>query len=52
MIKPHIHVPYSRIFEYVDLIKENKLNIELYFDAQSLDSIKKKILKITGGFIL
>lgn len=45
MIKPHIHVPYSRIFEYVDFIKENKLNIELYFDAQSLDSIKKEDIK-------
>lgn len=47
MIKPHIHVPYSRIYEFLEIIKSEKLNLEIYFDANSLDTIdNEKIIKL------
>lgn len=36
----HVHVPYSRIGEYLSLIKHHKLNLEIYFPSSSLDSLK------------
>ncbi len=44
MIKPHIHIPYSKLYEYLDLIQEKKLNLEIYFDAYSLDELEEKEL--------
>ncbi len=38
MIHPHIHVPYHRIEYYLRFIKENHINIELYFSSHSLDT--------------
>ncbi len=47
MIKPHIHVPYTRFYEYLDIIQREKLNLEIYFDAKSLDEItEKEVLKL------
>lgn len=47
MIKPHIHVPYSRIYEFIGIIQNEKLNLEIYFDGKSLDSITDEdILKL------
>lgn len=38
MVHPHIHVPYQRIEYYLQFIKENRINIELYFSSHSLDT--------------
>jgi len=47
MIKPHVHVPYSRIYDFIDTIQNEKLNLEIYFDAKSLDRITDEdILKL------
>ena len=45
MPRPHIHAPYSRIPEYADFIKENKLNLEIYFGSASLDSVSLDEIK-------
>lgn len=42
MKKTHIHVPYNKIYDYIDTIQKEKLNLEIYFDAQSLDFITTK----------
>lgn len=39
MIRPHIHVPYDRIKEYRHFIHQHKLNLEIYFSGQSLDTL-------------
>lgn len=39
MINPHVHVPFHRIEEYLQFIKENLINLEIYFSSQSLDTI-------------
>lgn len=38
----HIHVPYSKIYDYIDIIQKEKFNLEIYFDSQSLDCIIQK----------
>ena len=35
---PQIRVPFSILGEHLDFINEHKLNIEVYFDANSLDN--------------
>lgn len=44
MIIPHVHVPYSKFYEYVHIIQREKLNLEIYFDGKSLDEINKEAL--------
>jgi sugar phosphate isomerase/epimerase len=39
MINPHVHVPYHRIEDYLHFIKENCINLEIYFSSNSLDTI-------------
>jgi sugar phosphate isomerase/epimerase len=39
MINPQVHVPYQRIGEYLPFIKERKINLEIYFSAESIDSL-------------
>lgn len=39
MAGPHIHVPYSRIPEYSDFIREKRLDLEIYFGSGVLDSL-------------
>ncbi|MCX8034348.1 MAG: sugar phosphate isomerase/epimerase [Thermodesulfovibrio sp.] len=47
MIKPHVHVPYSKFYEYIEIIREKRLNLEIYFDSKSLDDINRdSILKL------
>ncbi|GAB6182493.1 sugar phosphate isomerase/epimerase family protein [Thermodesulfovibrio hydrogeniphilus] len=41
MLKPHIHVPYNKFYEYAEIIQREKLNLEIYFDAKSLDEINE-----------
>lgn len=39
MHSPHIHIPFHKIFEYIDFIKKRALNLELYFSSAVLDTI-------------
>ncbi len=39
MINPHVHIPYHRIEDYLNFIKENRINLEIYFSSHSLDTI-------------
>lgn len=36
---PHIHVPYEKIGDYINFIKKNKLDLEIYFNSTVLDYI-------------
>ena len=40
MVNPHVHVPYHRIEDYLHFIKENRINLEIYFSSRSLDTLK------------
>lgn len=40
MNKVHVHAPYHRIEEYLVFIKQHKLNLEIFFQASSLDTLK------------
>ncbi len=47
MIKPHINVPYEILRKYLPFIREEKLNLEIYFDSRRFDDLKKKdIIKL------
>ncbi len=39
MISPHVHVPFNRLAEHLELIRERSLNLELYFSGEVLDSL-------------
>jgi sugar phosphate isomerase/epimerase len=39
MKEPHVHVPFSRIEDYLGFIKEHRINPELYFSSYSLDRL-------------
>ncbi len=39
MIHPHVHVPYNRVVDYLDFIKKNQINLEIYFSSHSLDTL-------------
>lgn len=39
MIKPHIHVPYEKIWDHIGFILQHKLNLEIYFNSGVLDKI-------------
>ncbi|HXX58551.1 MAG TPA: sugar phosphate isomerase/epimerase family protein [Thermodesulfovibrionales bacterium] len=36
----HVHIPYSKIGDYLSLLKEKRLNLEIYFPSSSLDSLR------------
>jgi len=36
---PHVHVPFHRIAEFSNLIRERQLNLEIYFTADCLDGM-------------
>lgn len=40
-VNPHIHVPYEKIKEHIEFIKKFKLNLEIYFTSEVLDSISE-----------
>jgi sugar phosphate isomerase/epimerase len=42
MITPHVHVPYERIQDYVDYLREHRVNLEVYFSSHVLDTTRKK----------
>ncbi|MDH5202411.1 MAG: sugar phosphate isomerase/epimerase [Nitrospirota bacterium] len=39
MINPQVHIPYHRIEDYLIFIKENQINLEIYFSSHFLDTI-------------
>lgn len=39
MPSPHIHIPFNRIPEYLEFIKSNALNLEIYFGSGVLDTV-------------
>jgi sugar phosphate isomerase/epimerase len=47
MNQPHIHVPYRKLYEYIDIINAERLNLEIYFDSKSLDGTDRfSLLKL------
>lgn len=36
----HVHIPYPRIGEYLQLIKQKQFDLEIYFPAAALDTLK------------
>ncbi len=45
MIAPHVHIPFSRISEHLELIRDRCLNLEIYFAGDALDMITPADLK-------
>jgi sugar phosphate isomerase/epimerase len=45
MKEPHVHVPFSRIEDYIGFIQEHRINPELYFSSDSLDHITVSTIK-------
>lgn len=41
MIKPHINVPYEMLEKYLPFIREEELNLEIYFSSRRFDDLKK-----------
>jgi len=41
-----VHVPYQRIGEYLSFIKEQRINLEIYFSAESIDSLAPDALAL------
>jgi hypothetical protein len=35
MTSPHIHVPYEKIGDYINFIKKNRLDLEIYFNIKN-----------------
>lgn len=51
MLSPHIHVPYEKIGDYINFIKKNRLNLEIYFNSTALDCIDDdSIVKLKNMF--
>ncbi|MFA5353043.1 MAG: sugar phosphate isomerase/epimerase family protein [Thermodesulfovibrionales bacterium] len=40
MTPPHIHVPYEKIGEHLPFIRQQRLNLEIYFTSPVLDSLE------------
>jgi sugar phosphate isomerase/epimerase len=36
----HVHIPYPSVGDYLPLLREKKLNLEIYFSAASLESLR------------
>ncbi|RMG67152.1 MAG: sugar phosphate isomerase/epimerase [Nitrospirae bacterium] len=41
----HFHIPYGRIDEFIEIINELKVNLEIYFSAEELDRLSLKALE-------
>jgi len=42
---PQVHVPYARVGEYLEFIKEHRINLEIFFRAQDLADLSKDDLR-------
>ena len=38
MSSPHVHIPFNRIDQYAPVLREEKLNLEVYFSSDTLDN--------------
>lgn len=45
MSTPQVHVPYTRIGDYMDFIKKKRLNLEIFFRGEDLISLRAEDLK-------
>jgi sugar phosphate isomerase/epimerase len=36
----HVHIPYPKVADYLSFIRQNRLNLEIYFPSAALDSLK------------
>lgn len=41
MIKPHVHVPYDLLENYLPFIRQQRLNLEIYFGSRRFDNLTK-----------
>ncbi|MBI5050861.1 MAG: sugar phosphate isomerase/epimerase [Nitrospirae bacterium] len=41
MVKPHIHVPFDGVKTYLGFIRQEKLDLEIYFGSKRFDDINK-----------
>jgi hypothetical protein len=39
---PHVNVPYDLLDKYLPFIKENRLNLEIYFGSRSFDKLTER----------
>jgi sugar phosphate isomerase/epimerase len=44
LCKPHVHIPYESLNKYISFIRDNRLNLEIYFASGSLVSLSKDVL--------
>lgn len=42
MSDPHVHVPYERIQDYLVFLREHRINLEVYFASDVLDTTRKR----------
>ncbi len=47
----HVHIPYPRILEHIELLKREGLGPELYFSSSSLDTIKEQDIISLGEML-
>ncbi len=40
MVRPHIHVPYDKIAQYLPFIREGRFDLEIYFPTGTIDTLK------------
>jgi sugar phosphate isomerase/epimerase len=45
---PHIHIPYSRTAQYLGLIRQHRLDLEIYFSGDSLDLLTLEDAALLG----
>ncbi len=42
MPRVHVHLPYKKLLENINYVRERKLDLEIYFDSSSLDTLDEK----------
>ncbi len=51
MPSPHIHIPYGRIANHIEFINKNSLNLEVYFNSETLDTVAfDELISVTKSF--
>ncbi len=38
-MKPHVHIPYRSLEKYINILRENHLNLEVYIDSDTIDDV-------------
>lgn len=49
MITPHVHIPFSKIKDYLLFIRDYRLNLEIYFNSKTLDTISSSDIEELKG---